>query len=70
MGKDVQETLINRRLFLKLTGWGSFFIALAIAVMGSLRFFFPRVLFEETPVIELGSINDHNFDRDLIYDHD
>ncbi len=54
MGKDVHDTQINRRLFLKVIGWGSFFITLGISIAASLRFLSPRVLFEESPVFAAG----------------
>jgi cytochrome b6-f complex iron-sulfur subunit len=45
---------ITRREFFSLTGWLAFFIFLATAIAGTIRFFFPRVLFEASPVFKAG----------------
>ena len=44
----------TRRSILKLLGWGSFFMTLGISLIGSVRFLYPRVLFEEPSVFPIG----------------
>ncbi len=41
-------------MFLKITGWGSFFVAIGIFIAGTVRFLFPRVLFEQPPTFKIG----------------
>ncbi len=45
---------INRRKFLSLAGWGAFFTTLGITLIGSVRFLFPRVLFEPPTTFKIG----------------
>lgn len=45
---------ITRRDLLSLSGWIAFFVFLGIAVLSTIRFFFPRVLFEASPVFKAG----------------
>ncbi|MEN8262729.1 MAG: ubiquinol-cytochrome c reductase iron-sulfur subunit [Nitrospirota bacterium] len=54
MSSDTNDNEINRRLFLKILGWGSFFITLVISIIGTVRFLFPRVLFEEPSIFKVG----------------
>lgn len=56
------DTNISRRLFLKILGWGSFFITLAVTAAGTLRFLFPRVLFEEPSTFKIGLPREFNVD--------
>lgn len=45
---------ITRRDFFSLSGWLAFFTFLFTAIVGTIRFFFPRVLFEAPPVFKAG----------------
>lgn len=45
---------ITRRDFFSLSGWLAFFLFLLTAIAGTIRFFFPRVLFEASPVFKAG----------------
>ncbi len=45
---------VTRRDFYSLSGWLAFFAFLFMATLGTLRFFFPRVLFEPSPVFRAG----------------
>ncbi len=45
---------ITRRDLLSLSGWLAFFAFLGTALLGTIRFFFPRVLFEASPVFKAG----------------
>ena len=45
---------ITRRDFLSLSGWLAVFAFLGTALLGTIRFFFPRVLFEASPVFKAG----------------
>ncbi len=54
MRTKLHEKKINRRLFLKVIGWGSFFITLGISIAAGIRFLYPRVLFEKPSVFKIG----------------
>ncbi len=43
-----------RRDFFSLAGWGAFFTFVGTLVVGSIRFLFPRVSFEPSPVFKAG----------------
>jgi cytochrome b6-f complex iron-sulfur subunit len=45
---------INRRSFLSVGGWSAFFTFLGTSLIGSVRFFFPRVLFEPSATFKAG----------------
>jgi cytochrome b6-f complex iron-sulfur subunit len=49
----------SRRDFFSLSGWIAFFSFLASFLIGSLRFMFPRVLFEPSPVFKAGNPDDY-----------
>ena len=52
---DQQGTLwMSRRNFSSRAGWVAFFAFLGSFLIGSLRFMFPRVLFEPSPVFKAG----------------
>ena len=50
---------MSRRNFFSRTGWVAFFSFLATMLIGSLRFMFPRVLFEPSPVFKAGYPDDY-----------
>ncbi len=50
---------MSRRNFFSRTGWVAFFSFLASMLIGSLRFMFPRVLFEPSPVFKAGIPDDY-----------
>lgn len=54
MHTSTHEKELSRRLFLKVIGWGSLFTAIGISFIATLRFMFPRVLFEESQVFPVG----------------
>ena len=54
MTTNVHEKEISRRLFLKVIGWGSFFITFGISIAAGIRFLYPRVLFEKPSVFKIG----------------
>ncbi|MBI5410105.1 MAG: ubiquinol-cytochrome c reductase iron-sulfur subunit [Nitrospirae bacterium] len=58
MHTDVHKTEITRRSLLSLLGWGAFFTTLAISVPASIRFLFPRVLFEKPSTFKIGAPDD------------
>ena len=49
----------SRRTILRRVGWGAFFTTIALSLAGSIRFFFPRVLFEPPTTFKIGSISDY-----------
>jgi hypothetical protein len=52
-GKDV--TLWYRRDIFSATGWAALFVILMTALMGFVRYLFPRVLFEPPTTFKAGS---------------
>ncbi|MDH4028714.1 MAG: ubiquinol-cytochrome c reductase iron-sulfur subunit [Nitrospirota bacterium] len=54
MDNDTLDRQITRRSFLRTIGWGSFFAAVGISIVGAVRFLFPRVLFEKPSVFFIG----------------
>jgi hypothetical protein len=52
-GKDV--SLWYRRDLFSAAGWAAVFVALMTAVMGFMRYMYPRVLFEPPTTIRAGS---------------
>lgn len=54
--KEKQETekLLSRRKFFTAAGWTAFIAFLGTMTIGSIRFLFPRVLFEPSPVFKAG----------------
>ncbi len=50
---------ISRRNFFSVAGWASFFMFLATSTISSLRFMFPRVLFEPPSAFEAGFPEDY-----------
>jgi cytochrome b6-f complex iron-sulfur subunit len=54
----MDEKKISRRLFLRIIGWGSFFIAIGISIVETIRFLFPRVLFENPSTFTIGFPDD------------
>lgn len=56
---DTHSTIWSRRNFLSLSAWGMFIASLSIAGASFLRFMFPRVLFEPSPVVKLGFPNEY-----------
>ncbi|MEN8190935.1 MAG: Rieske 2Fe-2S domain-containing protein [Thermodesulfobacteriota bacterium] len=55
-GPDMSE---SRRSLMRGLGWGAFFTTLALSLAGSLRFFFPRVLFEPPTTFKIGTVKDY-----------
>jgi len=49
----------SRRKVMRGLGWGAFFTTLAAAAAGTLRFFFPRVLFEPPTKFKVGKLSDY-----------
>ena len=50
---------MSRRNFFSRTGWIAFFAFMGSFLIGSLRFMFPRVLFEPSPVFKAGYPDDY-----------
>lgn len=50
---------MSRRNFFSRAGWAAFFSFVASMLIGSLRFMFPRVLFEPSPVFKAGYPDDY-----------
>ncbi len=51
---EAEATLWSRRDFFSLAGWGGLLAVLAAAGIAFMRFMFPRVLFEPSPVFKAG----------------
>ncbi|MFQ5674456.1 MAG: ubiquinol-cytochrome c reductase iron-sulfur subunit [bacterium] len=50
---------MSRRNFFSRAGWAAFFSFVASMLIGSVRFMFPRVLFEPSPVFKAGFPDDY-----------
>ncbi len=57
--KGDDANLWTRREFLGFAGWGAFLSAIGLGLLGFLRFMFPRVLFEPSPVFRAGKPGDY-----------
>ena len=55
MEMNANENNISRRRFLRIIGWGAFFITIGVSVIAAIRFLFPRVLFEQPSIFKIGS---------------
>jgi len=49
----------SRRTLMRRLGWGAFFTTLTLSAAGTLRFFFPRVLFEPPTTFKIGTLKDY-----------
>jgi cytochrome b6-f complex iron-sulfur subunit len=58
---DTSETVVSvtRRRLLALVGWGSFAAFWGSIVLATLRFFFPRILYEPSPIFQAGKPEDY-----------
>lgn len=54
-----ERNLWTRRDFFGFAGWGAFLGALGIGTLAFLRFMFPRVLFEPSPIVKVGRPEDY-----------
>jgi cytochrome b6-f complex iron-sulfur subunit len=53
------EPSVTRRQFLAFVGWGSFAVFWGSIVLATLRFFFPRILYEPSPRFQAGKPADY-----------
>jgi cytochrome b6-f complex iron-sulfur subunit len=58
MHSGVDKHTVTRRSFLSLLGWGTFFVTLGISIPATIRFLFPRVLFEKPSTFKIGIPNE------------
>jgi cytochrome b6-f complex iron-sulfur subunit len=56
---------MSRRLFLRIIGWGSFFTTLGISIIGTVRFLFPRVIFEQASTFKIGFPNEFKIEKEV-----
>src|SRR5215472_6891211 len=58
---DTSETVVSvtRRRLLAFVGWGSFAAFWGSIVLATLRFFFPRILYEPSPLFAAGKPDDY-----------
>ena len=58
---DTSEAVlsITRRRLLAFVGWGSFAAFWGSIVLATLRFFFPRILYEPSPLFAAGKLDDY-----------
>ncbi len=52
--KNKGSNQMNRRKFFFRAGWTTFVAFIGIVIIGSIRFLFPRVLFEPSPIFKAG----------------
>jgi len=57
--KKVKDNLWTRRGFLGLAAWGAFGAFMTALLLSFLRFLFPRVLFEPSPIVKVGRPEDY-----------
>lgn len=57
--KETGNIWMTRRNFLSRAGWAAFFSFIGTMLLGSLRFMFPRVLFEPSTVFKAGFPGDY-----------
>jgi len=57
--KTDEANLWTRREFFGFAGWGAFLSAIGLGLLGFLRFMFPRVLFEPSPIFKAGKPGDY-----------
>ena len=62
MTTDINNTNISRRSFLQIAGWGSLLVTFGIAIGSSLRFLYPRVLFEKPSTFKIGFPDEFKID--------
>lgn len=60
-GKEVGN-LWSRRKFLGFISWGAFIGAIQIGLLAFVRFMYPRVLFEPSPIFVAGKPSDYQID--------
>ena len=53
------ETSITRRRFFAWVGWGSFAVFWVSATLATVRFMFPRILYEPSPQLQAGKPEDY-----------
>src|SRR2546421_3844167 len=58
---DTSETVVSvtRRRLLAFVGWSSFAVFWSSIVLATLRFFFPRILYEPSPLFQAGKPDDY-----------
>ncbi len=54
-----ERNLWTRRDFFGFAGWGAVLGALGLSTLAFLRFMFPRVLFEPSPIVKVGKPGDY-----------
>ena len=57
--KKSKDNLWSRRSFLGLAAWGAFGAFMTALLLSFLRFLFPRVLFEPSPIVKVGRPEDY-----------
>ena len=57
--KKTTDNLWSRRSFLSWAGWGAFLTALSAVGLAFLRYLYPRVLFEPSPIFKAGRPEDY-----------
>ncbi len=53
------DVKLSRRNLFALAGWGGLLATTALSVGASLRFMFPNVVYEPSPVVKVGSLTDY-----------
>src|SRR5215472_15215993 len=54
-----RESTVTRRRFVAFVGWGSFAAFWGSIVLAILRFLFPRILYEPSPLFQAGKLDDY-----------
>ncbi len=54
-----EELKLSRRNLFAIAGWGGILTSMAASVGATLRFMFPNVLYEPSPIVKLGKTSDY-----------
>lgn len=54
-----EELKLSRRNLFAIAGWGGVLTSMATSVGATLRFMFPNVLYEPSPIVKLGKTSDY-----------
>lgn len=58
--KPSEELELSRRNLFALVGWGGLLASIVASVGATIRFMFPNVLYEPSPIVKLGKVSDYS----------
>lgn len=71
MHTDLHKGRITRRSFLNFVGCGTFLLTVGVSIPATVRFLFPRVLFESPSIFTIGTSHDFNLNESglMVYEN-